>query len=71
MQFQSLITTPNTWQWSVYVCPYPYRLIELTSGMRCQAVLETGMKILKGIPVFNIRRKKQVSLEHLYIPTKF
>jgi len=29
LQFQSLITTPNTWQWSAYACPYSYRLIEL------------------------------------------
>jgi len=29
LQFQSLITIPNIWQWYAYVCPYPYRVNEL------------------------------------------
>jgi hypothetical protein len=29
------------------------------------------MKLLKGLPVSNLRRKKLVSLEHLHPPTKF
>jgi len=40
----------------------------MTSRMGCQAVLETGMKLLKGHPVSNLIQMKAAGISGMFAP---